>query len=469
MSIDNILDSSSAGQTSPSASVNNVIEVLYGSDDPKKAYQIPNAKISKIEIKESFFIKLPTMKLLLNDTGTFFNDVGFQIGNIINIKITPVIKNLDSIPKPYINSKFVIQAINYYFEADKNNYIYEIIGMYAAEKYLNDICVWPITEIDALNLDKQYTSEQALNLICTRGGLKFVSELKSAPDDNMAWLNSSLSYSEFVDKIVKHAWIADDDMPLMFVDKDGVAHYNSINNICDNSIKAVYIQNTLYDMKYRNKSKFQLKKPSGYRTYNSVEFKNMGFIQNQGAYGIKTRIYNPYNAKELNLIEFTPFIPTNPAAVTLNDVCLREKEFHDNKIRIANISNKSPGQTDNFRYSFAKMHFKQTHAHYDYAPQHNESIKRSFYQQFAFLTVDAVNQPDYEYEPQQKISLGDKITIRTDSVANQGSIQSGNFIVTSLLHTFFVNSNYTVIITGVNDGINGIGQLKKESALNKNR
>lgn len=469
MSIDNILDSSSAGQTSPSASVNNVIEVLYGSDDPKKAYQIPNAKISKIEIKESFFIKLPTMKLLLNDTGTFFNDVGFQIGNIINIKITPVIKNLDSIPKPYINSKFVIQAINYYFEADKNNYIYEIIGMYAAEKYLNDICVWPITEIDALNLDKQYTSEQALNLICTRGGLKFVSELKSAPDDNMAWLNSSLSYSEFVDKIVKHAWIADDDMPLMFVDKDGVAHYNSINNICDNSIKAVYIQNTLYDMKYRNKSKFQLKKPSGYRTYNSVEFKNMGFIQNQGAYGIKTRIYNPYNAKELNLIEFTPFIPTNPAAVTLNDVCLREKEFHDNKKRIANISNKSPGQTDNFRYSFAKMHFKQTHAHYDYAPQHNESIKRSFYQQFAFLTVDAVNQPDYEYEPQQKISLGDKITIRTDSVANQGSIQSGNFIVTSLLHTFFVNSNYTVIITGVNDGINGIGQLKKESALNKNR
>jgi hypothetical protein len=376
---------------------------------------------------------------------------------------------LDSIPKPYVNSKFVIQAINYYFEADKNNYIYEIIGMYAAEKYLNDICVWPITEIDALNLDKQYTSEQALNLICTRGGLKFVSELKSAPDDNMAWLNSSLSYSEFVDKIVKHAWIADDDMPLMFVDKDGVAHYNSINNICDNSIKAVYIQNTLYDMKYRNKSKFQLKKPSGYRTYNSVEFKNMGFIQNQGAYGIKTRIYNPYNAKELNLIEFTPFIPTNPAAVTLNDVCLREKEFHDNKIRIANISNKSPGQTDNFRYSFAKMHFKQTHAHYDYAPQHNESIKRSFYQQFAFLTVDAVNQPDYEYEPQQKISLGDKITIRTDSVTNQGSIQSGNFIVTSLLHTFFVNSNYTVIITGVNDGINGIGQLKKESALNKNR
>ena len=59
--------------------------------------------------------------------------------------------------------------------------------------------------------------------------------------------------------------------------------------------------------------------------------------------------------------------------------------------------------------------------------------------------------------------MGDRITVRTDSVANQGSIQSGDFIVASLVHTFFVNSNYTVIITGVNDGVNGVGQLKKES------
>lgn len=467
MAINNLLDPSSAGQSAPSASVNNVIEVLYGGDDPKKAYHIPNGKISKIEIKESFFTKLPTVRLFLNDTGTFFDSVGFQIGNVINVKITPIIKNQDIIPKPYVNSKFVIQSINYYPDQDRKDYLYEINGIYAAEKYLNDICIWPVTEIDAINLDKQYNSEDLLNLICTRGGLKFISELKTSPDDNMAWLNCSLSYSEFADKIVKHAWIADDDMPILFVDKDGLAHYNSINNICEGAVKATYIQNTLYDMMYCDKSKFQSGKPSGYRTYNSVEFKNMGFVQNQGAYGIKTRIYNPYNIRELNPLEFRPFIPTNSLTITLNDTCLREKEFHDSKTRIGNVSNKSPGQTDNFRYSFSKMHFKQTHAHYDYAPQHNESIKRAFYQQFAFLTVDAVNQPDYEYEPQQKIALGDRITIRTDSVASQSSIQSGDFIVASLLHTFFVNSNYTVIITGVSDGINGVGELKKQSDLNR--
>lgn len=468
MAIDSKLDPSSAGHSAPSASVNNIVEVLYGSDDPKKAYHIPNGKISKIEIKESFFTKLPTLKLMLNDVGSLFDTVGFQIGNRINVKVTPVVSDPDVIPPPYVNSSFIIQSISYFTDPDKKDYIYEINGIYPAEKYLNDICAWPVTEIDATNLDKQYTSEDILNFVCSRGGLKFVSELESSPDDNMAWLNSSLSYVDFASKIVKHAWIADDDMPILYVDKDGVAHYNSLNNICKGAVKATYIQNTLYDMKYRDKSgKPSNKKPSGYRTYNSLEYKNLGYIQNQGGYGIKTRIYNPYNAKEINIIDFTPVIPTNTAAASLNDTCVRENEFHDNKTRIAAISNKSPGQTTNCRYSFAKMHFKQTHAHYDYAPQHNESIKRAFFQQFAFLTVDAVNQPDYEYDPQQKLSLGDRITIRTDSVASQGSIQSGDFIITGLVHSFFVNSNYTVLISAVNDGINGIGQLKKESDKNK--
>jgi hypothetical protein len=113
------------------------------------------------------------------------------------------------------------------------------------------------------------------------------------------------------------------------------------------------------------------------------------------------------------------------------------------------------------------MHFQQTHQYYDYAPQHHESIKRSFFQQFIFITCDAPNQPDYEFDPQQKISLGDRITVRADSINDPGSIQSGDYLVASIVHNFYVNSNYTVIITGVNDGINGVGQLKKESEINR--
>lgn len=464
MGIDSLLDPSSAGQSPQSTSINNVIEVLYGGDDPKKAYHIPNAKISKIELKESFFTRLPTLKLFLNDNGTFFNSVGFQIGYMINVKITPVVGDLDTLPKPYINSNFVIQSISYYTDMDRDNYIYELNCIYAAEKYINDICVWPVTEIDAVNLDKQYTSEELLNLICTLGGLKFTSELENAPKDNMAWLNSSMTYAEFADKVTKHAWIDNDDMPILYVDKDGTAHFNSLNNICKGAVKATYIKDTFYDMKYRNDNVHKAK-PSGFRTYSSIDYRNMGYIQNQGAYGVKTQIYNPYNLKEMSVIDFPPVIPKKLETVTFNDGCIREVEFHDSKQRVASMSNKSPGQTQNTRYSFSKMHFKQTHQYYDYAPQHNESIKRAFYQQFVFLTVDVDNQPDFDFEPTQKLNLGDKITVRTDSIKLPGSIQTGDFIVASILHTFFINSNYTMTITGVNDGINGVGQIKKESDI----
>ena len=41
MSTAGVLDPSSAGQSAQSASVNNIVEVLYGGDDPKKTLNIP--------------------------------------------------------------------------------------------------------------------------------------------------------------------------------------------------------------------------------------------------------------------------------------------------------------------------------------------------------------------------------------------------------------------------------------------
>ena len=72
------------------------IELIYGSDNPQKGFNIPAGKITKIELRENFFTKLPQLKLVLNDTGYFFNSLGFQIGNIFSLKITPLCMNLFS-------------------------------------------------------------------------------------------------------------------------------------------------------------------------------------------------------------------------------------------------------------------------------------------------------------------------------------------------------------------------------------
>ena len=465
----NSLDPSTADDSAPSASINQVISLLYGNEDPKKAYPIPVSKISELTIRESFFTKLPTLYLVLNDPGTLFNYVNFQIGNTLYVKITPVIRNKDLLPEPYVDCKFVIQSVSFYLDDDTQDYVCEINAIYPAEKYLNDICVWPVQLIDNPLTDKMYTSVEVLKNICTKGGLQFNNDYADDTNDNMSWINSHLTYSEFAEKVVKHAWINDDDMPILYVDKNGLAHFNTINTLCGEVVKAEYIQANLYDKVYRKdpSGTNQNDKPSGFRTYNDISFRNIGYIQNQGAYGIRTKIYNPYNTRELNVKEFVPDIPLKPKNTTLNDACIRNKDFHDNKKRIANLSNKSPGQVENYRYAFAKMHFKQTHEHYDYAPQHNESIKRAFFQQFIVITVDVPNQPDYEWEPVQKLALGDRITVKTESLNNVTSIQTGDYIVTDIIHNFFFNANYTMVIIAVNDGINGISRTKKESEMNK--
>lgn len=460
-----ILDPSSYNESLPMFSVNTEVELLYGGDDPKKAANIPVGKIRRLDVKENFFTKLPQLNIVLGDQGNYFNNYGFQIGHIFHVKITPIVSNKDLLPKPYVSAKFVIQSIEYTTDMDRNDYVYTFNCVYEAEKFLNNICVWPRVDIDMTNVNRKYTSEELLQLVVPMGGLSFVSELESAPDDSMAWLNASLTYSEFTDKIVKHAWIDDEDMPLLYVDREGTAHYNSINNLCKQASKATYIPSSLYNKKYLDTSNNPNKKPSGYRTYTDIEFHNIGYIQNQGGYGVKSTIYNPFNVLEMNPIEFKPLVAKDPVLLkntTFNDGCIRYRDFHDNKLRIGNISNKSPGQTDNMRYAMTKMHFKDTHQYYDYAEQHHESIKRAFFQQFVFITVDVPNQPDYDFDPTQKIMLGDRITIRTDNLGYKTSKQSGDFIVTGITHNFYSSSNYTILITAVSDGINGINEMKKQ-------
>lgn len=457
----------------PLASPHVKIELIYGSDDPKKGFNIPTGKITKLEIKENFFTKLPQMHLVIGDDGYLFHQYGFQIGNMFSVKITPLLQDEDMLPEPYVDAQFKIESIDYSLDSDRQIYIYTFNCMYLAEKYVNDICIWPQNDVDIYHLDKEYTSKDVLSRIVTQGGLKFSDDYAGNTGDNMAWLNSSLTYCEFADKILKHAWVGEEDIPLLFVDKNGTAHFNTLNSLCkEQGIKAHYMNATLYQKKYEepNESNKSTQKPTGVRLYTDITFKNIGYIQNQGAYGIKATLFNPYNIKELNPIAFpvTDVNILNPKAVTLNDSCIRTKEYHDNKSRLAAIGNKSGGQTQNTRYSYSGMHFKQTHEYYDYAPLHYETIKRAFYQQFVFISIDVLNQPGFDSNPTQRINLGDKISIDTTMLGSYtDSIQSNTYIVCGLRHIFSTGGKYTVLIIAVSDGIGGIGVLKKESNLNK--
>ena len=47
----------------------------------------------------------------------------------------------------------------------------------------------------------------------------------------------------------------------------------------------------------------------------------------------------------------------------------------------------------------------------------------------------------------------------------KNEILSGNFIVSGLTHLWAPNSNYTLIVQGVNDGTNNLGYMTLQSAI----
>lgn len=469
-----ILDPGAAIGSSDIAKQTCNITLIYGSDNPDKGYNIPSDKIVDIIIRENFFLLLPTMTLKLTDVGSIFHDVNFQIGNTIYIKVMPdMISDDDNhvAVKPLLEGAFNIQAIDNSMDFDRDSYIYTFHCMYCAEKYLNDICVWPKSDTMAgkmPSLDKSFTSAETLAVVLSNAGLTPIIDFDSAPDDNMSWLNSTLTYSEFAKKIVSHAWISDDDMPLMYVDRNGNAYYTSLNTLCGKTVTAQYIHQTryqkYYDKKYSNDAN-TTEKPEVYSVYYDINLANHGYLQNQGGYNIKKYVFNPYNVSNMSMFEFPPvtFDITNLKALTFNDTCFRAKDFKNNALRVGKISNQSDTQGETVRFHSVGTHFLQTHEYYDYAPIHHDSIKHAFFQQFAFLTISVTDQPGYAADPKQYLKLGDRISVDMTTVNHKTSVQSNNYIVTGLTHHFSFGAKYTIMATCASDGVGGVGQLRKQT------
>ena len=464
-------DVSLAGRVSQSvATPDTKIEVIYGNKDPRHGFVITNSKIIKILVHESFFQRLPSMTLVLNDIGTYFHDVGFQIGNSIFLTITPDLGGTIDI-KPYIDSEFRIESIEYGLDQDSNNYCYTIRCTLAAEKYLNDIFVWPKDDSGTLlNTSKIFSSAEVIRACMTHGGLLCDTMSFPTANDSMAWLNASLCHADFVDKIVEHAWISENDMPILYVDKSGTGHYTSLNTLCDAATVSNFIQKSKYQKLHdETKGVEENAKPVPYKVYDSLRYVNAGFLQNQGGYGIKTKIFDPRNEVGINPVDFpvmvTKIIPTTLKKPSINEFCFRSKEFHDtgkdNKLRLGVISNKSQTQLENIRYNTVATHFIETHEHYDYAPMHHASIKRAFYQQFVFMTIDTSFQPFVDPDGNPIILLGQRVSVDPASVNNQQTINAGDFLVVGLTHTFYTGRKYTIMASCVSDGINGIGEVKQ--------
>lgn len=471
----NVLNPGSAVEQTPR--VNRCASVILSIGAPTKddgGFEIDPISITSISINENMFAKLPTATIVLHDDGTYMHDVGFDIGKRMYITITPGNEQSDIIYKPYIQTNFIVEDIQYTYDSAAGLYAITLMCIYDAEAYLCDVYKWPIeNKADILNEERQFNSRDVLSEICSAGGLKFACELEDDPDDEMTWLNIDKTCSEFAQYIVAHAWLGDPDLPILYVDKDGTAIYTSLNTMAEAPIRANYVSTEYFQKFVENKQSADAEAENTpyMRLYDSATITNIGHTQLNGAYGMKHYIYNPYNKDELNILEFAP-VGELSDAITNNEYYSRYKVFWDSEEgedpedegtlmhpeRIGNISTKSTHAIGTTRWITSSTRFKQTHEFFDYAVWHNKVLRDAWAQSIAELTVNTNEQMSLDADGQH-VHLGDKIKVDFATVKKQSSVQSNTYLVGGITHFWSNGGSYVLKLTCVSDGIGGIGNV----------
>lgn len=435
--------------------------------DPLKGITVENEVIERIDITENMFTSLPTINMLITDGGRFFFRYNIRIGDTINVRMSPAATfddDDDKQPAPYVDASFTVQSVTDIPDTSNNIYIHRVSGVYAAVSLINKIIPFPqdnrIIEVEPI----KKTSAEVIQFVTQQAGLGFVSDVKT--DDHSFWLNANETASNFCERVLQHAWISDDDAPLMFTNIDGISHLTSIKTIVENKTRIQFA-----DMQTSVNADTSEKTPI--ISINDVYCLNVGGpITNLGGYKVQTSFYTPKNNRSSQtLLEFPQHEQgmLGAAVGTIASIfgggtkdrseAYREKEYQQNETYLGGISNKQQSERDNVTIHVdGGMHFDELHDHYEVAPSHNEMIRRSFFQNFVRIMVDTSRQGDLYSRVEYRPYLGSTVKCDFSSSERIDTIHSGEYAVAEIVHKYSKGAPYTQAITLVNDGYYNVGE-----------
>lgn len=407
---------------------------------------IPSEKVEKITLVEDIFGRLPRLTIKFSDNGiVWFHGQNFEAGAKIYISMYPHSEDDGDVPKPYISGVFAIQSYLTMSDPASNTCIYTLECILEAYAYLNKVCYWPLDEGLPVQLEKTYSSSELVPLVAGQGGLKCSSEVSSI--DTMTWVNTNLTCCDFIKKILSHAWIADDDAPIFYIDREGMAHYTSLRTLSKAPTKATYVDGIKYNKEQNADGTWNEYK----RTYHDVMIDNRSYYSHETANTGISYVYNPWTPVDIpapviystEVVLKAPLKSATSYRYYTTEAGKRQPFFNG-------VSNITSG---NIRYVSNDISFKQNHMWYDAAAIHNKNVVGSFFQYFAHMTVNMFTQVTNNPSDIKHASLGDRININFDSINYKDSVETGDFLVASIIHTIENMTSYTTMLTCVRDTV----------------
>lgn len=456
-------------------------------NDPKEGRLISSQGIKEIVVEENIFSLLPTIRIEIEDQGSYFSGYNLKNGDRIYFIVTPIVANEGEDPTPYIDSVYAIQNVSCIPTIEGSNYQYVIIGIFDAQSYLNEIASYPKTTIDSLFFQNTKRSDEAIQEVLDDTTLKLSKKVEGS--DKGLWLNCNKTRAQFIEKIIEHAWIDEDDAPLIYTNLNGESVYTSVKTMAKQKKLCSFtnVKNYIESLQGASTQKEDLEYP-----FTSIQFLHAaGPILNQGGYKVRANYYTPYNLMSLYDTDITPkdidiveLLKDIAKQGNLDPTCIvdaqmadkktigkfRESVYQQDDTLIASRSNKAASQLDRLTKNVdAGVYFKEFHDHYDIAPVHNEMIRRSFFQNFINMTVDVHRLPKEYQTAKCRPVLGDKINLDFSTADAVDKIHTGNYIIAGISHHFKAFQSYTMEIKCVTDGTYGMGILEENEERAKKK
>lgn len=432
---------------------------IYYKDDSSDAAKIDPNIIQSIEIKESILTLFASMDLVLTDSGSWYYQYLLNNNDPLIVKITNIPNGeRDSESDYFINARFSITNVTIVPHHGTGNIVYEIHCIYEAGSALNNIVTYP--EDNALNslVYLKRNSWEVIQDVLMNTSFGFSKEIST--NDLSYWINPNMTIKDFLNKVIDHAWIDQNDAPLLYGDKDGTIHLTSIQKLAGGEVK--------HNLAGHNLSDKQKLLYSQYKFINAA-----ASVLNKGGYSVNYSGYNPYN-KHSQMDEVFESDGILGKVGDALSILLGNKEPAEG-IRnvnlatpdtvLANVSSKSRSYYQNVGTNYdGGMHFTELHDYYEIAPLHNEQFRRSFFQSFAKVLITTNQQQMDMTKLSNRPKLGDKVFIDFSSADYTDKIHTGEYIVIANQINYIKDQPMTFWTTCVTDGYysNGEDIVKKD-------
>ena len=440
-------------------------------DKPKDKFKdsrvIPSSSIASFELVESMFSLLPSLYILLGDSGTWEHRKLLRCGDVISVIITPRSVDASTPPAlPLIKAEYAIQTMTKTMSDNSNLSGLKLFCVYNAPAYLNEIPIYPEETIDCNSaIYKKVASTEVMQTILSQTSVGFVPLCKT--NDKSYWVNCNETRARFIDRIFNHIWVDDDDAPVSWIDANGIMYLDSLKNMISN-VSTLSCEFTNGAMRKDAKDASR----ENTIIIDSAVHVNAGQpILNQGGYKLSYSLYNPYNNKELNNRDFKKFGSNGALANVATSVTAeagsvkdpsdghRVVEYEHTDKWLADLSNKRIKDMITANVS-GGMHFAEMHEHYNVAPKHNENIRRSFFTNFILLAIDTTpsRQAKQFGTNNYRFQLGKIITCNFTREKTPDSLHSGKYLICKIRYRYEQGKPFMINATVVNDGYYSLGE-----------